>query len=435
MKLTFLGGCREVGRNCALVEGGNDHLLLDCGVKIGRNEEYPLLEQEDIRRIRQIAITHTHLDHIGFLPHFFSRGGRAKVYATKPTRDMTALLLADYHRLLHLKRGKRSYFSLKDVENAMNHFHILEYGKEQRLGELKFSLHHAGHILGSSMVRVQGRKTMLFTGDVNNRGTRLLDPAEQGIHAHTLVMESTYGAKSDVIPSVKIASAELAKSVTRTLNKGGFVLIPAFAVGRSQEILLTLESYMRSGAIPKAPIYVDGMILKANRIYRQNIIYARKEIQTRILMSDEDPFKSPLFKAPHTKHKSEVFEEPAIIVSTSGMLTGGPILHYLKEVAGDHNSLLILVGYQADGTIGRSLLEGARNIEIDDEEVDVRLKVENVSFSAHSDHQGLLQFASSVKGLKRIFLIHGEGKKQGELAAALRRFEVIIPSNGESYSL
>ncbi len=435
MKLTFFGGCREVGRSCSLIESGGDHLLIDCGVKIGKEEEYPLLSHEDIHRIKHIGITHTHLDHVGFLPHFFHEGGKARIYSTKPTRDMTQLLLADYHRILHMRRHRKSYFSLKDIESVLNHSHILEYGQGTKLGNLNFSLHPAGHILGSSMIRVQGKKSILFTGDVNNRGTRLLDPAEQGIHAHTLVMESTYGARGDVIPSIKIASAELAKSVTRTLHKGGFVLIPAFAVGRSQEILLTLESYMRSGAIPKAPIYVDGMILKANRIYRQNVIYARKEIQMRILASDEDPFASTLFKSPRTKHKSEVFEEPAIIVSTSGMLTGGPILRYLSEVAGDHNSLLMLVGYQAEGTIGRSLLDGARTIEIDGEEVDVRLKVENVSFSAHSDHQGLLQFASSVKGLKRIFLVHGEDKKQGELAAALKRFEVIIPKNGESYNL
>lgn len=435
MRLTFFGGCREVGRSCALAESGNDHLMLDCGVKIGREDEYPLIEHDQIKRIRQIAITHTHLDHVGFLPHFFARGGKAKIYCTKPTRDMTQLLLSDYHRILHMRRGKRSSFSLKDIESVLKHTHILEYGQQAKVGEMKFSLHPAGHILGSSMVRVQGKKTMLFTGDVNNRGTRLLDPAEAGIHAHTLVMESTYGAKSDVIPSVKKASAELAESVKRTLGKGGFVLIPAFAVGRSQEILLTLDSYMRSGAIPKAPIYVDGMILKANRIYRQNVIYARKEIQMRILASDEDPFASTLFKSPKTKHKSEVFEEPAIIVSTSGMLTGGPILRYLREVAGDHNSTLMLVGYQADGTIGRRLLDGERSMEIDGEEVDVRLKVENVSFSAHSDHQGLLQFVSSVKGLKRIFLVHGEEKKQGELASYLKKYELIIPRNGETYSL
>ncbi|MFH1470676.1 MAG: MBL fold metallo-hydrolase [Candidatus Micrarchaeota archaeon] len=434
MKLSFLGCCGEVGRASFLLENGNDHLMVDCGMKFSKNDEYPLLTSEDIKRIKHIAITHAHLDHVGFLPHFFHDGGKAKVYSTKPTRDMMQLLLTDYHRLLHMRKRSR-YFAMKDIDNVLSHMQILDYGKETKLGSMRFSLHPAGHILGSSMVRVAGKKTVLFTGDVNNRGTRLLDPAEAGMHAHTMVMESTYGAKSDAIPSVKIASAELAKSAKRTLEKGGFVLIPAFAVGRSQEILLTLESYMRSGAIPKAPIYVDGMILKANKIYRQNVIYARREIQTRILVNDEDPFKSPLFKQPRTRHKKEVFEEPAIIVSTSGMLTGGPILGYLKELAGDHNSLLMLVGYQVEGTTGRSLLDGARNIEIDGEELDIRLKVENVSFSAHSDHQGLLQFASSVKGLKRIFLVHGESKKQEELAEALRRYEVIIPKNGEQYQL
>jgi uncharacterized protein len=434
MKATFFGGCREVGRNCVLVENGQDHLLLDCGVKIGKTDEFPLMSPQDIKRIKNIAITHTHLDHIGFLPYFFEKGGRAKIYSTKPTKDMTALLLADYHRILHTIRRK-SAFSLKDINTVLAHMHPLEFDTLAHAGGMKFSLHKAGHILGSAMVRMQGKKTVLFTGDVNNRGTRLLDPAQAGIHAHTLIMESTYGSKEDVIPSVKKASAELAESIKRTLDKGGFVLIPSFAVGRSQEILLTVDSYMRSGAIPKAPIYVDGMILKANKIFRQNVLYARKEIQMRILASSEDPFKSPNFKEPKTKHKSEVFEEPAVIVSTSGMLSGGPILRYLSEVAGDHNSTLMLVGYQAEGTTGRRLLDGEKTIEIDGKRVDVRLNVENVSFSAHSDHQGLLQFAHSVKGLKKIFLIHGEEKKQGELASALKKFEVVIPRNGETHAI
>ncbi|MFH1447825.1 MAG: MBL fold metallo-hydrolase RNA specificity domain-containing protein [Candidatus Micrarchaeota archaeon] len=433
MKLTFFGCCGEVGRACFLLEDRNDRLIVECGVKLGGNDHYPLIGNESIRRVKNIAVTHAHLDHVGYLPFFFMKGGNARIFSTKPTKDMTQLLLLDYHRINSMK-GKR-LFSLKDIDNVLKHMHNLEYEEKKRIGGLTLSLHNAGHILGSSMILVRGRRRVLFTGDVNNRGTRLLDPARRGLRAHTMVMESTYGAKTDVVPSVKKASVDLAKTVTQTLNKGGFALIPSFAVGRGQEILLTLEAYMRSGAIPKAPIYVDGMILKANKIYRQNAIYAKKEIQQSILMSEQDPFKSPLFKRPKTRHKTEVFEEPAIIVSTSGMLSGGPILRYLREVAGDHNSKLLLVGYQAEGTVGRRLLEGERKMEIDGEEIDVRLAVESISFSAHSDHQGLLQLASGVKGLKRIFLIHGEEKKREELAEDLRRYDVVLPKNGESYKL
>jgi uncharacterized protein len=434
MKLSFLGCCGEVGRACFQLESGRDQLMVECGVKLGGKENYPLLSDELVRQTKNIAVTHAHLDHVGYLPFFFQRGGRARIHSTRPTRDMTQLLLADYHRILHFTRRRES-FPLRDIDVVMKHMHIVDYKERHRIGGFGLSMHNAGHILGSAMIRVQGKKTVLFSGDVNDRGTRLLDPAEKGLSAHTLVLESTYGAKKDVVPPIKVASAELARKVTQTLNKGGFVLIPSFAVGRSQEILLTLDSYMRSGAIPKAPIYVDGMILKANRIYRQNVIHARREIQMRILMSEEDPFKSPNFKEPRTKHKTEVFEEPAIIVSTSGMLSGGPILRYLKEVAGDHNSTLMLVGYQAEGTRGRMLLEGEKKMELDGEEYDIRLNVENISFSAHSDHQGLLQIAGSVKGLKRIFLVHGESEKQQELADGLKKYEVIIPKNGESYGL
>ncbi len=432
MDLTFFGCCGEVGRAAFLLRDKKDHLMVECGVKVGEDAP-PLIKKEHIKKIKHIAVTHSHLDHVGYLPFFFMRGGNAKVYSTRPTRDMTQLLLSDYHRINLMK--KRKSFSNKDIDNVLKNTQIVEYEQKRKIGKLRFSFHNAGHILGSGMVLVRGSRRVLFTGDVNNRGTRLLDPARQGLRAHTLVMESTYGLKTDVVPSIKKASADLAKTVTQTLNKGGFVLIPSFAVGRGQEILTTLEAYMRSGAIPKAPIYVDGMILKANKIYRQNAIYCRKEIQMRILNSDEDPFSSPLFKRPRTKMKTEVFEEPAIIVSTSGMLSGGPILRYLKEVAGDHNSKILLVGYQAEGTTGRKLLNGDRSIEIDGDDVDVRLGVENISFSAHSDHQGLLQLASSVNGLKRIFLIHGEEKKRKDLAKALKKYEVILPKNGETYKL
>jgi len=328
-------------------------------------------------------------------------------------------------------------FSEHDITNVLRHTEMMEYGEERRVcGRLGMTFHNAGHILGSAVVSVRGAKRLLYTADLNLRETMLLAPAKKGLAADVLITESTYGGKADSIEPVKVARAKFIETINRTLKKGGKVLVPSFAVGRGQEVLFILESYMRSGALEKVPVFVDGMILKANRIYRQNVIYCKDEVQKRILMSEEDPFKSPLFREP-SKSRSEVYRPgPAIIVTTSGMMTGGPVIDYFKRLAGEPRNKLVLVGYQAAGTLGRKVLEGEKEVEFAEELVRVKMDVENVSFSAHADHSQLVEFARSVKGLKKIFIIHGEGSKPKELAEDLERdYEVIIPKNGDSFSL
>ncbi len=431
VEIKFFGGAGEVGRNCFMVSEGRDDLMLDCGVKLGIVEEHPLISPDEIHRVRRIAISHTHLDHIGFLPYIFRKGCKAPVYCTKPTRDMTQLLLADYQRI-----GRGRKISTKDVERVMAACNMVEYGEKVCDG-MCFSFYNAGHILGSAMILVEGQeKKLLYSADVNVRGTKLLDPAEMGLSAETLILECTYGAKDDKLPAVRAASNELAETINQTILEGGSVLIPSFAVGRGQEILLTLEAYMRSGLLEKVPIFVDGMIVRANRIYRHNIMSARQEIQKSILVSDYDPFKSPFFTQSTRKDRSDVFEQQAIIVSTSGMLSGGPVLSYLKEMAGNKRNKLLLVGYQAEGTLGRRLLSGEKKIIVDREEVDVEMNVGQVSFSAHSDHASLMQLANSVKGLKKVFLVHGEPRKLEDMKQDLeKKYEVVVPKNGETHEV
>jgi len=329
-------------------------------------------------------------------------------------------------------------FGEDDIVKVLKHMRMMEYGQEQRIGQkLRISFHNAGHILGSSTILVKGTKRLLYTADFNLRETILLDSAKMGLAADALVIESTYGGFHDLIPSVKEARAQFIETINKTLMKGGKVLVPSFAVGRGQEILFVLESHMRSGALQKAPIYVDGMILKANRIYRQNVIYCRDEIQKRILTSDEDPFRSPLFHEP-SKSRKEVYREgPAIIVTTSGMMTGGPAVDYFRRLAGDARNKLVLVGYQAAGTLGRKLLEGEKEIPFAEELIRVKMDVKSVSFSAHADHKQLVEFARNVKGLKKVFVVHGDGQKPQELAEDLRRLrlEVIVPKNGETLAV
>jgi len=433
MELSFYGGAQEVGRNCIGIREGPASLLMDCGVNVGAqtpHERNPLLTDSEARTYAQLAIAHAHLDHTGYLPVLYSKEKkyRAPIYATKPTHDLVGLLLADYQRLSNL-------FTADDIKRVVSHCKSLHFN--QITGDkMKFSFHNAGHILGSAMVLVHGKKRLLYTSDTNNRASRLLDACHQGLHAETLIMESTYGAKADIHEPLKDVTKDLIDSIETTIISGGSVLIPSFAVGRAQEVLFILEQHMTSGALSPVPIFVDGMILKANRIYRQNLEFAKAEVRHRLLHGGQDPFKSKHFHVPKTRTRSDVLNQQAIIVSTSGMLTGGPALTYIKALAHDRNSLLAFVGYQSEGTPGRKILDGAREVELDGAKVKINMTVKKFDLSAHCDQAGLVQLARTTRGLKQVFLVHGEKEKFGELRDALgKKYEVIVPKNGESFKV
>jgi len=427
MRVTFYGGAGEVGRSCILLEESRRAMLLDCGIKLGEKVEFPVISDEELKKINEVVVTHAHLDHSGYLPHVYSKGGKPRIYMTKPTRDLVGVLLADYLKIQKL-RGK-SVFAQKDITNAMKGTEMLEY-RETAGRNFSFSLHNAGHIMGSSMVHFPG-KSLLYTGDISMRKTRVLDGCERNLKAETLIMETTYGDRGDILPSAKEAGQRLTKIINETLDKGGHVLIPSFAVGRAQEVLLTLDDYMRSGALGESKIYVEGMIGKAMKIYRHNAIYANDDIKKRILMSEDDPFKSPRFHQPRTKDRSDVLKEPSIIVSTSGMLSGGPAMFYFDKFSRDPKNAMIFVGYQAPGTLGRKIADGERKVKLGEKEIDIKMRIEKVRISGHADYNELLQFVKSVKDLKRIFLIHGE---KPEIKDALEdKYEVIMPRMLETY--
>lgn len=435
MQVYAYGGAREVGRNCFLVHEKGKYIVLDCGVKLGEQTEYPKIPDAMKQHIHDVVVTHAHLDHSGYLPHIFREGLRPHVHATKPTRDLVSVLLADYARLgKGVRRGEEA-FTQKDVDKAVNNFRIHEYGQEFRSGHgFRVKLLNAGHILGSAMALVEGEKRLLYTGDISVRGTKLLDGCERNIHCENLIIESTYG--NEELPSVKETMKKLVHEIKETLKEGGHILIPSFAVGRGQEILLLLESYMKSGALPETKIYVEGMIGTGMKITRQNLVYAKDEIKNRILMSEDDPFKSPLFHTPRRKDRGDVFEEPSIIVSTSGMLTGGPALGYVARMAPDPKNKIIFMGYQAEGTRGRKILEGEKEVEIDREMVKIRMKVREIRISGHSGKSELIQFVKGIKGLKKVVLIHGEEDALKSMQESLgRSYEVIVPSIGEEIKL
>jgi predicted metal-dependent RNase len=414
---------------CCLLEYEQKHLLLDCGVKLGEKVEYPVLEDDDIKRIKKIFISHAHLDHCGYLPIFFAKGGNAKIILTKPTRDLMSVLLADYQRIQNTSQQHNEFaFKTTDVNKALQASRIVELNVPTD----DFVLFNSGHILGSAMIRLNVGGGIIYTGDLCTRKSRILEACERNISGETIIIENTYGGKGDIIPSAKEEAQKLIRLIEGTLMGGGWVLVPAFAVGRAQEILLTLDDYMRSGGLSHARIFVEGMIKKVLRIHRHNAIYANDDIKKRILMSEDDPFKSKFFYVSRSKTREDVLKEPAIIVSTSGMLTGGPALFYLEKLAEDPRNTLIFAGYQSEGTLGRRIADGERKIVLNEKEIEIKMRVEKVKLSAHADYNELIQFIKGVKGLKRIILVHGE---KNEIKDALeKQYEVIIPQLGEEVS-
>lgn len=438
MRVTFYGSAAEVGRSLILIESKGTRLALDAGVKLGEVEEHPVISDADLRRLDGVVLSHAHLDHCGYVPHLYAKGYTGYIYATKPTLEILNVIMTDYVNI-----SKPKDVTKESLRKVVSHYKIEDYFKDFRVKNITVKLFPAGHILGSAMIEVSdGKDRLLYTGDINLKTTKLLDPAyTENLSANALIIESTYGGSKDVFQPEKVVLKRMVESLKETLNAGGKVIMPVFAVGRAQEILFILDDYIRSGAVPKVPIYVDGMVGKVMRIYRHNVIYCRDEIQKRILMSEDDPFKSSNFNMVNGRQgRSKVLKEEGacIIVTTSGMLKGGPVVKYLERFAGNPDNKMILVGYQAVGTPGRALQDGAREIEIGDSKKKIRIgmKVDFYHFSAHADRPQLLKMIQSVKGLRTIFIDHGEEPKAKELYEALRRkYDVRLPVLSTPYEV
>ena len=439
IKLTFYGAASEVGRSCFLLEAEGKKILLDAGIKLGvenESEMYPTLPEEIMPEIDAIIVSHAHIDHTAYVPFIVKKGFCGKIYITKPSRDIMHLLLSDAIKIARL--NNRSIYSEKEVKKVIELSELLEFDEEKEIFPgiiLKFL--NAGHILGSAQVflKISG-KNLLYTGDVNLRETNLLEKAELPKEKiDVLITENTYGHEAGILPSHQKVSKELADIIKATIGKKGKVLIPVFAVGRGQEVMFVLENYISSGYLPELTIYVDGMINKANRIHRHNVIYLKKEISNRILVADDDPFKSKFVKVPKTRNKEEVMEaENVVILATSGMLSGGPSITYLQKLASDGKNTIVLVGYQSKGTLGRKLIDGAKEIEIEGQKLEIKAEIRHVKFSGHADFQQLREFVRAIDAAK-VFLVHGE---KFELPASLgeqKGKEFIIPKMDECYEV
>jgi len=433
LRVVTLGAFREVGRSCMLVQTQHSKVLIDCGVNAATGDPtkaYPYLGMMGfgLDQIDAVVITHGHIDHMGFLPYLFAYGYDGPVYCTPPTRDIMVLLQQDYINLAKKSFGADPPYSKKDIQSELRHVIPIDYGEVVDITpEIKMTLYNAGHILGSAMVHLhigEGLHNLVHTGDMKFGFTKLFDPANTVFpRVESVFIESTYGGRPDVMPNRAEIEQNLINVIRETVAKRGKVLIPVFAVGRSQEILLVLEEHFRRNPDFNVPVYIDGMVFEASAIHTAYPEYMREQVQRRIL-SDNSPFESPMIKVAKGADKETIVNgEPAIILAPSGMLSGGPSYEYLRLMADDPNNTLIFVGYQSALSLGSKIQRGLKEIPVlgDDgktKTLNIAMRVETVEgFSGHSDRSQLMAFLKNLRPApERIFTMHGDWGKSDEFA-------------------
>jgi uncharacterized protein len=434
-----LGSFQEVGRSCLLVETAESKVLLDCGIHPGsRNswDAYPRLDWADVSPgdIDAIVISHSHLDHMGFLPAMYKYGYSGPVYCTEPTLPLMTLLQNDFVKIAQIEGGRLIY-EQKDIRDVIQHAITLPYGMVTDISpDIKLVFNNAGHILGSATVHLhigEGAHNIVYTGDYKYGRTQLFDSATWNYpRVETLITESTYGAKEDIMPVREEVEMNFVNAINGTLRQGGKVLIPIPAVGRAQEILLVIDQYMKSKLLVEAPVFIEGMISEATAIHVSYAEYLSRELRAKILDEGVNPFKSEYFtEVEHPSDREEAYREgPAIIMATSGMLEGGPVLDYFEHIAPSEKNKILFVSYQVQGTIGRRVLDGGSQASLMEQNgkiniVDVKCAVQKVEgFSGHSDYNQIIRFVGKVRPKLQLVLVnHGEKRKTENLAYAIQR--------------
>ncbi len=444
VRVTALGGFMEVGRSAILVETRESRVLVDFGINVGAgsdyNRAYPFIDIDQLRlsELDAVIISHAHLDHIGLAPLLYKYGYRGPVYVTKPTRELMVIMIKDLIEVTQ-REGKYLPYTEKDLMTAILHTIPLEYNEVTDVApDIKVTMYNAGHILGSAIVHLHigmGLHNIVYTGDFKYAPTRLLDRANDKFpRVETLIMESTYGATKQ--QSRREAEAELINIVKRTIERNGIVLIPVFAVGRGQEIMLVLNDAINKGLLPRVDVFIEGLVNEVTAIHTQYPEYLNRNIKEMIYRG-ENPFVADYFHIIEgaTARPDIVETRPSIIIATSGMLTGGPAVEYLKLIASDPRNSLVFVGYQAEGTLGRRIKDGMREIHtvVDNKVEIIRINLEVYSvegFSGHSDQSELLRYVRNINPKPRnIVLNHGEPAAIMTLARLVSRL-VRNPSTG-----
>ncbi|MEM4402267.1 MAG: beta-CASP ribonuclease aCPSF1 [Candidatus Caldarchaeum sp.] len=454
VRITILGAGRQVGRSCILLQTSESTVLLDCGLSAGASSPTSFFPRLDlvpnlVESLDAVVVSHAHLDHVGLVPYLYKYGYRGPVYAVEPSIPLMALEQLDFVSVAG-KEGSFPPYTETEIRLALQRCFPLRYGVVNNITpDIRIMFYNAGHILGSAAVHIhigEGLHNIVYTGDFKYERSTALDPcASKFPRLETLIMESTYGA-TPVPYTLEQSEAILADKITSIVNRGGKVIIPVPAIGRAQEILLVLNKLLAEGRLAETPVFLDGLVVEATAIHTAFPDYFTAELQQR-LREGENIFLSEYFTPVKSEQQREEILEmkgPTVIVSTSGMLEGGPVLKYLKGFAGDENNLLVFVSYQVEGTLGRTLLKGVREVTLRNEEgraepLNVKMQVDKVDgFSGHSSRQQLINYVRRINPKPRnIILIHGEEEAVDSLAEALSRTTpatIFTPHNLETIS-
>jgi uncharacterized protein len=453
IRVTVLGGGRQVGRSSFLLQTPQSKILLDCGINVaGRGKDkFPYLDVSEfkIQELDAIILTHAHLDHSGLIPYLFKMGYRGPVYMTAPTRDTAALLALDFIGVAY-KQASAPLFSSVDVKEMVKHIICLEYNEVTDIApDVRITLYNSGHTLGSAMVHLNignGAHNLLYTGDMKYAKTRLLDRAVSNFpRLETMIVESTYGSRNDVLPPRKESEDEIIKAIKETIENGGKVLIPELGLGRAQETMLVLEEAMREGRLPNFPIYIDGMIWDINGIHTAYPDFLNAQIRKEVFQGN-NPFVSEVFQrvGSQSERKDVIEGGPCVVLATSGMLVGGASVEYFRHFASNPKNLMCFVCYQGPGSLGRQVQEGVKKVQMTvegkDEFIDVNFKVMTIAgLTAHAGRNELLEFANRTQPrANRIMIQHGEQSKSLDLASSiykLHHIETNVPRNLETVRL
>jgi len=418
MKLSFYGGAKSVTGANYLLESGNVKILIDCGLRqgsgfceLGNWDEFSYNPKE----IAAVFVTHSHIDHIGRLPKLYKEGFRGEVYSTPPTRDFAEVMLLDSDNILEQesKRCKKpSIYNQEDVYNLVRLWKTVEYHRTIEVGPFKITFYNAGHILGSAFILIEAEgKKIVFSGDLGNSPAPIIGDKDNLPETDYCLIESTYGGRiHEDLPKRKELIEDI---IEETAKKGGVLMIPAFAMERTQDLLYEIDSLVENGRIPSVPVFLDSpLAIKLTEIYKTHDKYFIPEAREH-LMKEGHIFKFKGLKMTMRTEESIAINDvpaPKVIIAGSGMMHGGRILHHVKRYLSDNKSTLLIVGYQGKGSLGRRILDGESIVKIHREEVQVKARIEAIGgYSAHADQPQLIDWLRQMrKRLKKVFTVQGE---------------------------
>lgn len=448
MKLTFYGGVKMVTGANYMLESGDTRILIDCGMHQGSNfcekHNFEPFAYEP-KSIAAVFVTHAHIDHIGRLPKLYREGFRGTVYSTPPTKDFSELMLIDSEHIIieDAKRLKKEpIYDIAAVNDVVGVWKGIEYHAPVRVGPFTVTLYNAGHILGSAIISVTAEgKTVVFSGDLGNSPAPIIGDKEFIGDADAVVIESTYGDRLHEPSETRKEALE--DVIEDTVKSSGALMIPAFAMERTQELLYEINKLAEQGRIPRVPIYIDSpLAIKLTGIYKKYEMYF--DAETRAMLGRGDAiFNFPGLQTALTTEESKSINEvppPKVIIAGSGMSNGGRILHHESRYLSDPQSTIIFVGYQSVGTLGRQILDGAKEVKIFGEKILVRCKVRSIpAYSAHADQPQLLAWLSPMRErAKKVFVIQGEGEASAVLAQKIRdelAMSAVVPEEAVSYDI